>query len=57
MGYIEEALEIVGTVASKEALVVAERHVKDKAPLVPEIWQTDTERRYGDTLISVYSKS
>jgi len=55
-GYIEETFEIVGEVALNDALVIAERHVKDKPPLVPQIWQTDRERRYGDTLISVYSK-
>ena len=55
-GYIEEAFEIVGAVALNDALVIAERHVKDKPPLVPELWQKDRERRYGDTLISVYSK-
>ncbi len=55
-GYIEQTLEIVGAVALNDALVIAERHVKDKPPLVPQIWHEDRERRYGDTLISVYSK-
>jgi 16S rRNA (guanine966-N2)-methyltransferase len=56
-GYIERTLEIVGAVARNDALVIAEHHIKDKPPLVPEIWQKDRERRYGDTLISVYSRS
>jgi 16S rRNA (guanine966-N2)-methyltransferase len=57
-GYIEKALEIVGAVARNDALVIAEHHIKDKPPLVPVlVWQKDRERRYGDTLISVYSRS
>lgn len=56
-GYLEETFEMVGSVALNDAVVVAERHVKDKPPLVPEIWQNERERRYGDTLISVYSKA
>lgn len=55
-GYLEEALAMVGAVAMNEALVVTERHVKDAPPLVPEIWQNERERRFGDTFISVYSK-
>lgn len=54
--YLEESLEIVGEVASDKALIVAERYVKDEPPKVPEIWQEDRKRRYGDTLISVYSR-
>ena len=57
-GYIEKTLEIVGPVARKDALVVAEHHIKDKPPMLPVlVWQKDRERRYGDTLISVYSRS
>jgi len=57
-GYIEKTLEIVGAVARNDALVIAEQHVKDKRPLAPvSVWQRDRERRYGDTLISVYSIS
>ena len=57
-GYIEKTLEIVGPVARNDALVVAERHIKDKPPMLPVlVWQKNRERRYGDTLISVYSSS
>ena len=57
-GYIEKTFEIVGAVARNGALVIAEHHIKDKPPLVPVlVWQKDRERRYGDTLISVYSRS
>ncbi len=56
-GYIEETLKIVAAVAREDALVIAEQHVKDKPPQVPAIWQMDRERRYGDTLILVYSRS
>ena len=57
-GYIEKTLEIVGAVARNDALVIAEHHIKDKPPMVPVlVWQKDRERRYGDTLISVYSRS
>jgi 16S rRNA (guanine(966)-N(2))-methyltransferase RsmD len=55
-GYIEQSLEVVGGVAADGALVVAERHVRDEPPKVPGIWQEPRERRYGDTLISVYSR-
>lgn len=56
-GYIEKALEIVGALARNDALVVAEHSVKDKPPIVPAMWREARERRYGDTLISVYSRS
>ena len=56
-GYIEKTLEIVGAIARDDALVIAEQHIKDKPPLVPAIWRKDRERKYGDTLISVYSNS
>jgi 16S rRNA (guanine(966)-N(2))-methyltransferase RsmD len=57
-GYIEKTLEIVGVVARNDALVIAEHHAKDKPPMVPvSVWQKDRERRYGDTVISVYSIS
>ena len=55
-GYIEKTLDILGEVARDDALVIAEHHVKDEAPQVSGIWQLDRERRYGDTLISVYSR-
>lgn len=56
-GYVERTLQIVGPVASNDALVIAERHIKDKPPPVPVlVWQKDRERRYGDTLISIYSR-
>jgi len=57
-GYIDKTLEIVGAVARNDAFVIAEYYIKDKPPLVPVlVWQKDRERRYGDTLISVYSRS
>jgi len=56
-GYLRESLELVGAIAGDDALVIAEHHVKDESPQVAGIWQKDRERRYGDTLISVYSKS
>lgn len=54
-GYIEKTLRIIGVLVRSDTLVIGERHVKDKPPLVPAMWQTNSERRYGDTLISVYS--
>ena len=56
-GYIDKTLEIVGEVARNDALVIAERHIKDKPPQVPAIWRKDRDRRYGDALISIYSRS
>ena len=55
-GYIKEALEMVGEIAGEGALAVAEHHIKDESPEVAGIWQKDRERRYGDTLISIYSR-
>ncbi|MGA2401531.1 MAG: 16S rRNA (guanine(966)-N(2))-methyltransferase RsmD [Syntrophobacteraceae bacterium] len=55
-GHIEKALEIIGEVARNDALVIAEHHAKDEPPQVSGIWRKDRERRYGDTLISVYSR-
>ncbi len=55
-GLIEKNLRIIGDVAQDDALVIAEQHIKDEPPEVPGTWQKDRERRYGDTLISVYSK-
>jgi 16S rRNA (guanine(966)-N(2))-methyltransferase RsmD len=55
-GLIEKNLQLIGDVARNDALVIAEQHVKDEPPKVSGIWQKGRERRYGDTLISVYSK-
>lgn len=56
-GYVEETLHIIGPVAGAGALVIAERHVKDlHQPISDPAWQEDRERRYGDTLISIYSR-
>jgi 16S rRNA (guanine966-N2)-methyltransferase len=54
-GYIEKTLQIIGPLAGNDALVVAEQHVKDSLPMVPATWQKERERKYGDTLILVYS--
>lgn len=53
-GLIEKALEILDTVAHTDTLIVAEHHVKDEAPTNPGIWTKERERRYGDTMISIY---
>jgi 16S rRNA (guanine966-N2)-methyltransferase len=53
-GYIEIALETLETVAQPDALVIAEHHVKDETPPIKGPWRKDRERRYGDTLISIY---
>ncbi len=57
-GYIEKTLEIVGAIARDDALAIAEHHIRDKPLLVPVlVWRKERERKYGDTLISVYSNS
>jgi len=56
-GYVEETFQIVCAVAGDGSLVVAEQHIKDSPPRTPAIWQKNHERRYGDTLILIYSKS
>lgn len=56
-GYVEKTLQVIGPVARNDTLVVAEQHIKDRPPMIPAIWQKERERRYGDTLITVYSMS
>jgi 16S rRNA (guanine966-N2)-methyltransferase len=55
-GYLEKALEILETVAKEDAMIVAESHVKDEPPSHLKVWSKERERRYGDTLISIYSR-
>ncbi len=56
-GYVEQTLPIIRPVAGVGALVIAERHVKElQEPMSEPAWQKDRERRYGDTLISIYSR-
>lgn len=56
-GTIEKTLETAGTIAGEDALAVAESFVKDRIPDSIGIWQKGLERRYGDTLVSIYSRS
>jgi 16S rRNA (guanine966-N2)-methyltransferase len=56
-GYVEKTLGIVGAIAGGDALVIVEQHIQDRPPLIPEIWRQEDERKYGDTLILVYSRS
>ena len=53
-GFIGETLEILETVAQTDAVVVAEHHIKDVSPATLGPWNKDRERKYGDTLISIY---
>ncbi|MDR3568174.1 MAG: 16S rRNA (guanine(966)-N(2))-methyltransferase RsmD [Syntrophobacteraceae bacterium] len=56
-GYVEKTIQIVGAVARPGALLVSEQHVKDaQRPILDPAWQKDRERRYGDTLIVIYSR-
>jgi 16S rRNA (guanine(966)-N(2))-methyltransferase RsmD len=56
-GYVEETMQVLGPVANDDTLVIAEQHIKDEPPLVPvSVWQKELDRRYGDTLVSVYSR-
>jgi len=54
-GLVEKTLEILEGVATPDVMIVAEHFVKDETPAVLERWSKQTERRYGDTLISIYS--
>ncbi|MGC9196231.1 MAG: RsmD family RNA methyltransferase, partial [Syntrophobacteraceae bacterium] len=57
-GYVEETLTDISPVVGEDALVIAERHVKDlHDPVLLSPWQVYRERRYGDTLISIYTGS
>jgi 16S rRNA (guanine(966)-N(2))-methyltransferase RsmD len=55
-GQIEKTLGILDAVAGQDSLVIAESHVKDESPAHLTVWSKDRERRYGDTLISIYSR-
>ncbi len=55
-GLIEKTLQIIGGLVHNDTLIIAEHHIKDEPPKVPGIWQKDRDRRYGDTLIAVYSR-
>lgn len=56
-GYVEKTLESIARIADAGALVIAERHIKEiPTPISDLIWQKDRERRYGDTLIEIYSR-
>ncbi len=54
-GHIEKTIDILDMVAAPGAIAVAEHSVKDESPAGLKIWTRQTERRYGDTLISIYS--
>ncbi len=54
-GLVEKTLEIVGAVSTAETLVLAEHHIRDDSPDLVKDWKKDSERRYGDTMISIYS--
>ncbi len=53
-GQVEAALPLVEAVAGEDALVVAEHHIKDVLPDRVGRWTRARERRYGDTMISLY---
>ncbi len=55
-GHLEKTMDILDAVAAPGALAVAEHFIKDESPVGLKIWTKKTERRYGDTLISIYSK-
>lgn len=54
-GHVKKTLEAVGAVCSDDALAVAEHHVKDESPDLIKAWKKESMRRYGDTMISIYS--
>ncbi len=55
-GFVQETLEILEEVAQADAVVIAEHYLKDVLPETLGPWTKDRERRYGDTLISIYSR-
>ncbi len=55
-GLIQETLAVLDTVAEAQAIVIAEHHIKDSLPATLGPWVQDRERKYGDTLISIYSR-
>lgn len=55
-GYVEKALPHAAAAARLEALAVAEHHVKDVLPESAGGWARFRERRYGDTVISFFSR-
>ncbi len=56
-GYVEKTIGAVGQVAGADAMIIAERHVKDvRETILDRAWQSLRERRYGDTLITIYAR-
>ncbi len=55
-GLVERTLDILDVVAAPGAVVIAEHHVKDEPPPEVKNWLRSNERRYGDTVISIYSE-
>ncbi|MFZ2447634.1 MAG: 16S rRNA (guanine(966)-N(2))-methyltransferase RsmD [Syntrophobacteraceae bacterium] len=56
-GHVEKTLAILDAVCAPGAMAIAEHHVKDESPPELGMWTKQSERRYGDTLISIYSGS
>ncbi len=56
-GLVEKTLEVIGAVSSPETLAIAEHHIRDDSPDQVKDWKRESERRYGDTMISIYSIS
>ncbi|MEM5786716.1 MAG: 16S rRNA (guanine(966)-N(2))-methyltransferase RsmD [Syntrophobacteraceae bacterium] len=56
MGLVEKTIDMLDSVAAPAAIMVAEHHLKDETPSELKLWSKETERRYGDTLVSIYSR-
>lgn len=54
-GLVEKTLEVLDVVAAPGAMVIAECYFKDELPAELKDWLRRSERRYGDTMISIYS--
>lgn len=55
-GHVEKTLVLLDDIAETGALIVAEHYVKDGPPAKLDVWTRIQERRYGDTLISIYCR-
>ncbi len=55
-GYIERILPALDDVAEEDSLVIAEHHIKEPSPDTSGAWRKNRERKYGNTLVSIYNR-
>lgn len=54
LGYVEKSLPLLNSIVRSCAVAVVEHSIKDVLPMVCGGWVREKERKYGDTLISMF---